>query len=62
MSVLERLPSDHVKLAAVEVAVAISKCLLLGLRIPDEAYQADVALASWVRTLERQEAGGARCE
>jgi len=50
----ERRPSDHVKLAEVEVSVAIAKSLLLGVRIPQEAYQADASLAAWRQELERQ--------
>jgi hypothetical protein len=50
----EKLPSDYVKQAGIEVAVAIAKSLLLGVRVPDEAYRADEALAEWRRELERR--------
>jgi hypothetical protein len=49
-----RKPSDHVKLAEVEVAVAIAKSMLLGVRVPEEAYRADASLAMWRMELERR--------
>ena len=50
----EKLPSDHVKQAEREVAVAIAKSLLLGVRVPDAAYTADSSLAMWRQELERR--------
>lgn len=50
----ERKPSDHVKQAEIEVAVAIAKSLLLGVRVPDAAYRADMSLVEWRQELERR--------
>ena len=47
-------PSEHVKAALDQIAMATASAMVLGVRVPDGAYQASASLALWLRELEQQ--------